>query len=413
MYISGLIQRDALLDLGLRWLADELLPGDARFVTQVFVYESLVFTPTALGLVRDINRRIRPGPMNTHRVRSKDEVRLMIMDAYPRPDPRSAYLFERYRQTPEEFFPRTPVDCLVGTRPSGELIGFIRIKAIQRIAEKTSRRIADRLAGEIDTVARSLAQTRADMAGVPLSELISSRDQMEAEFAEAERIVSQAFRDHTLGFTPQDMRIDDVIAAKFVDTPENLERLERAIAEHPLATLAEREVHCGTYNAVNLLVDLELPPPERIIEEARGMDWRFAAARGLDPHKAAEEFGDYVRSGARTFRMEVILTTIPDLVESEFGRAMHEERILAQRHSAPYSGRIARNASYIIRFLLVLAMSPTTTIESIPIKMWGRYLPDTLSMAIDEVFGKDRGLASYALFANHPLEMSGIPLDID
>lgn len=412
MFITGLIQRDALFDLSLRWFADELLPGDCQFITQVFVFESLVFTPRALGFVTDINSMVRPGPIRTRRVRSKDEIRLLIMGAQKKPDPRSAYLFERYLSTPDEFFPRTPVDCLVGTRPTGELLGFVRVKGIQRIAEKASRRVADRLAGVIESQARKLAQARADIAGLNLSELISTAEQMDTEFAEAERIVSLAFRDHQLSFAPQDMRIDDVIAAKFVDTPENLALLEQAIEAHPAATLAEREVHTGAYNATNLLVDLELPPTGEIIDRTMRMDWRFVAARGLDPGNAARDFARYVQSGKRTIRVEIILTTMEELVESEFGRSMHEERILRQRHEGSYSGRIAQNASYIIRYLLMLAMSPTVERDDIPIKMWGRYLSDTLSLALDELFGEDYGLAMFTLFAKHPLEMPGIQLEL-
>jgi hypothetical protein len=212
-------------------------------------------------------------------------------------------------------------------------------------------------------------------------------------------------------FAPSDMRIDDVVAAKFVDTHENLARIEKAIIDHPRATLAEREVHSGIYKATNLLVDLALPKPGVIIDQMKDMNWSFAARRGLDPARIPSDFARYVESGARSIRMEFILTTMEDLVESEFGRAMHEERILRQRLQEVYSGRIAQNASYIIRYLLMLALSPTVKVDDIPVKMWGRYLPDTLTMAVDEVFAKERGRAMLTLFAQHPLEMPDIPLD--
>ena len=94
------------------------------------------------------------------------------------------------------------------------------------------------------------------------------------------------------------------------------------------------------------------------------------------------EFYEYVTTGSRTFSLELILTTIDDLVESEFGLGIHEVRILEQRDRAGYSGRIAQNASWIIEYMLCHAISPTARVDGIPIKIWGRYLRDTLSHAI-------------------------------
>ena len=92
-------------------------------------------------------------------------------------------------------------------------------------------------------------------------------------------------------------------------------------------------------------------------------------------------------SGERSFRAEVILTTRADLVESEFGSAIHEARILEQRQGSPYSGRIASNASFLITYMLMLALSPTIAPAELPVKMWGRYLQDVYSVAIWKLFG--------------------------
>ena len=34
---------------------------------------------------------------------------------------------------------------------------------------------------------------------------------------------------------------------------------------------------------------------------------------------------------------------------------------------------------YIIEYLLAIALSPVVSIDEIPIKIWGRYLPESLS----------------------------------
>jgi hypothetical protein len=66
---------------------------------------------------------------------------------------------------------------------------------------------------------------------------------------------------------------------------------------------------------------------------------------------------------------------------------MHEQRILEQRGNASYSGRIASNASFLIEYMLMLAVSPTVEVETLPVRMWGRYLPDVFSLSVWRLFG--------------------------
>jgi hypothetical protein len=220
------------------------------------------------------------------------------------------------------------------------------------------------------------------------------------DFARAERLVSAAFRDDAPAFTPQDLRVDDVIGTKFVGTTSELERIERAIVDHPRVTDLQREEHRGRYNDINLLVDLKLPAASEIIAAVRNCGWEFAAGRGIRPDELAREFPEYVQSGERTVRVEVILTTGDELIESEFGRSIHEQRILEQRSSAPYSGRIASNASFLIEYLLMLAISPSVEAPTLPVKMWGRYLPDIYSLAVWDLFGIRLELEAVPAFAD-------------
>jgi hypothetical protein len=320
------------------------------------------------------------------RICMKDDLRRAILSGCVQPTPRAAELFRRFRETPEEFFPRTPVDLTLAHSDDGALLGMSRVKRIRRIAEKASRRVADRLAGAINWHARALANRRAQQAGLTVDQLISSPETMSAEFAAAERFVALAFRDHKLEFAPEDLRIDDVIGLKIIGTPEQLERVPGMLAERPGTRVLEREEHSGIYNATNLIIDIEVPPADEIIRWVNGRDWSFVAQRGLDPSQMATEFPGYVASGARTIRAEMILTTYDELIESEFGRSIHENRILEQRASAPYSGRIANNASYIIEYMLMLAISPRADVDELPVRMWGHYLPDTLSTAVWNLF---------------------------
>ncbi|MBI5013928.1 MAG: hypothetical protein HZB55_00355 [Deltaproteobacteria bacterium] len=400
MYLTSVTQRDRLFQLVMRWLAGRLESGDGRFVTQVFVYESVIWAPTIRRFVYDILACTYPGPLRLRRLRSKDDLRAALAAAYGDLNDRARDLLGQFRRHPEEFFPGTPADLVIAACEEGPPRAMVRVKRERRIAEKASRRIADGLADRIQAEARALAAGRAAEAGVPLEYLVSSPDAMLDDFARAEQVVSRAFRDEAPTFEPRDLRVDDVIGAKFVGSRPELERIERAISDHPLAAGVEREEHRGRYNDVNLLVDLVLPSAGEIIDAARSHEWGHASRRGLAAEELRREFPGYVESGARTVRAEVILTTGGELIESEFGRSIHEQRILEQRASVPYSGRIASNASFLIEYLLMLAISPTVEVDRLPVKMWGRYLPDIFALAVWDLFGIRPGLELVHAFAD-------------
>lgn len=385
MYLSGLIHRDRLFDVASRWLADHVSPDDGRVLTEIFAFERAVTSPLVRAFVADLVRTNRPGALRLSRVTSKDAVRRAIVDAVREPAPRVEQLLAHYREFPEEFFPRTPVHMSLITDDRGCLAGMVRRKRIRRIAEKVSRKVADLLAGEIDAAATSLAAARAGSAGIPLDEMVSSRQQMIDEFAAAERIVADRIRTGHLVFDPDQVRVDDVIGVKIVGTPSELAEIEAALDARDGTFACESEVHEGSYAGTHFLVDLELPPLEQTIARFNGIDWSFAEGRGLSAYHLEESLVDYLATASSTFRVELILTTLDDLVESEFGRCIHEVRILEQRDRAAYSGRIARNASSIIEYMLQLAISPTVAVDGLPIKIWGRYLRDTMVDALDKL----------------------------
>lgn len=395
MYLTGLIQRDRLFDVAMRWLADELRPEDGLFATEVFTFEKLVTTPTGRAFLQDINRTTRSGPITSRRIMVKDDLRRAIASAPNASGERVRGLFERYHANPEDFYPGTPADFVLNFGAEGDLLGMVRFKRIRRIAEKVSRRMADRLSGAVHSVALSL-RGPLDRGGHPEScDGLVPTDLTPDLMDRAEREVGRRFREQRLTFQPKQMRIDDLVGFKFVGTEDELERIERAIAEHPGVRGVEREVHRGKYNDVNLLVDLELPPVGALVDRLADWDWTEASGRGLDAATLRRDFPAYVESGARTFRTEVILTTFEELVESEFGNAIHEARILEQRSSAPYAGRLGQNASFIVEYLLMLAISPTVRVEALPVKLWGRYLPDVFSQAVWKLFGVEQSSALF------------------
>lgn len=387
MYLTSLIQRVRLFQIASRWLGGQAAPGDGRSLTEIFIYEQPIIAPIMLDIMRDIYREVHPGIIHLRRIASKDELRQAIISSCPEPGERVGTLFRRYRECPEEYFPHTPVDLILATGDDGGLIGMTRFKSIRRIADKASRRIIDCLSEEIRATARSLAGIRARAAGVPLDQFHSPAEVMARDFIEAEHVVSQSFRKSNMLMTPNDIHIDDVVGFKFIGPEPRLETIQRAITDHPKVHIAEWELHQGDYNDTNLLIDFQLPPTGILVDRLKNQDWSYATQRGLDVNVLRRDLPAYVESGARNIRAEVILTTFEELVESEFGRSIHEERVIRQRNSLPYSGRIAQNASYLIEYMLMLALSPRVEVQDLPIKMWGRYLPDMVSSTIWSLFG--------------------------
>ena len=387
MYLSGLTHRDRLFDIATRWLADRLEPKDGRIVTEIFAFERAITAPTVRRFVADLCRTCHRGDLYLERITSKDEVRAAIVAAASHPSTRVAELIDWYRQLPEEFFPRTPVRMSLVTLRNGRLTAIVRRKRIRRIADKVSRRIAEQLTGEIVAVARALAASRPRHQITGVDREIAPPSTPAAVGGAAERLVADRIRSGRITLDPEKNRVDDVIGVKIIGTPAELERIEASLDGLEYTFASQREVKAGSYEGVHYLVDLELPANDAILANMSGIDWSYAAGRGLAVANLEDEFRAYVESCRRTFRVELILTTFDDLVESEFGVSIHEQRILEQRDLAEEFGRIARNASSIIEYLLRLATSPAISVDHIPIKIWGRYIRDTLNYAIASLGG--------------------------
>jgi hypothetical protein len=401
MYLSGLTHRDRLFDVATRWLADKLDPTDGRTVTEIFAFERAITAPTVRRFVADLCRTCHRGDLYMERITSKDEVRAAIVAAASHPSTRVAELIDWYRQLPEEFFPRTPVRMSLVTLRNGKLTAIVRRKRIRRIADKVSRRVADQLSGEIVAVAKALAASRPrhEIAGVERE--IAPPSTPAAVAGAAERLVADRIRSGRITLDPERNRVDDVIGVKFIGTPAELETIEGSLDTLEYTLASQREVKVGSYEGIHYLVDLELPPNEVILARMENIDWSFAAGRGLAVENLGDSFRNYIESCRRTFRVELILTTFDDLVESEFGVSIHEQRILEQRDLADDFSRIARNASTIIEYMLRLATSPRIQIEYIPIKIWGRYIRDTVAHAIADL---DRGEPTEWLVPEEHLE---------
>lgn len=398
MFLTSLMHRDELFDITMRWLNDDLKEDDGRLLTEIFLFESAVSAPIVQDIMLGFFTKLYGGPLSVERVQYKDHLRARLIDGIPYVTPRIQELVSAHQASPEEFFPGMPVDAILLSTPTQSLVSISRIKRPTRVAEKASFRLTDALADRVRQEAEVFASARALARGVPLQHLISTESQMNDDFVAAERVVASEFRDGNFVFHRAQLTINDIIGFKLIGDESELLWAERMLAQEPAITVVEREEHRGHYNATNLLLDIHLPDVGKIIDDNAHRDWHQAAQRGLDPSVAPRHFAQFVESGARTVRTEVIFTTYPELIESELGRSLHELRILRLRERQSYSGQIAQNARYLIEFLFAVAYAPTIEIPSLPIKLWGRYLPDTVLTAVGHLFGvRQNGLLKWFL----------------
>lgn len=393
MYLTAMTHRNELFELTLRWMNDDLHPDDGETLTRVFVYESAIS-----AVVNERILRLLGGFWSTRlharRVRFKQELREHVIAQLGVRNPRMDELADNYRQNPKYFFPYLPIDALVITDDGSRLLGLGRVKRMARVAEKVSFRLVEALYKEIRSKARHFAELRAEQEGVPLDALLSSPEAMQNDFVQAEEAVARSFRERTIHIDTEALTINDIIGFKIIAPQEALDRFPAMLGDQTGLHIAEIQKHSGNYNAVNLLLDIDLPPADVLAARLAKMDWDMASQRGLDQGEVRRNIAGYVERGADSVRIELILTTPEELMEAEFGRSIHELRILRLRQRQEYRGPLGQNAGYLIEYMLALASSPTVHVPELPIKMYGRYLPEEISALKRGLYGSpiDDGL---------------------
>lgn len=378
MYLTVMTHRDELFDLTLRWMNDDFRSEDGEKITRIFLYESAI-SAIVIDRVIQFLARFCNRPLNLERVRHKHELRERIIAYQPVRNPRINELTDIFQKNPEYFYPHLPVDAVIITDRASHLVAIGRIKRLTRIAEKVSFCLVEALFNEIQVTARQFAEQRAAASGTPLDAFISSPTAMQNDFVEAEAAVVRRFKDKKVRIESEALTVNDIVGFKIIGRPDMLERLPLVLSEEPGVAVAEIQRHSGDYNAVNLLLDIDLPSPDVLAGHLQGFNWEMARQRGLDPENIRRNVFSYVSQGATSARIELILTTYEELMEAEFGRSIHELRVQRLRQRQAYCGPLGQNAGYLIEYLLALASSPTVSVPEIPIKMYGRYLPEEIT----------------------------------
>lgn len=385
MYLTSFIHRDALFNIAERWFCSRPEPGDCRTITEILICDGFVINETLAVLTRRLLDMTHGRPFYQKFIRSKGELRDIICNDDRDSQPRVAALFNRYRDNPDYYYREAPINGVACLDEQNHLLGSFRIKRPKRIAEKANRRIADWIFEKVIGQAKEMAQERAQLSGVPLDGFVTPPDEMVKEFIKAEEFIAGSFRDGIIRFDKDASTIHDVGAIKIVAESDNLQQLKNDLRQNPDITIIEQEDFNGKYQATNLILEVPWNYDYVCQRYREDMAWKRYLGRGIPEEELAKGLAPFLCDAKSKINIELILSTFPDMVESEFGNSIHEERIIAQRDDKSYRGYIPMNVEFLVESLFALGFSPRIDIDQVPIKLWGRYLPETLSSYVRQL----------------------------
>lgn len=394
MYLTSFIHREDLFGIAERWFCGRSDPGDALHLTELFICDGFVIGETLGVFAERLFSMIYDEPFQKKRIHFKGELRKALSQCTGRMTQRTEELFLLFRKNPDFYYLEAPINGVICLNQSNELIGLYRIKRPRRIAEKANRKIANWIFGIVQNRARRMAEGRAREHGIPLYSLLTPQDEMVREFTEAEEAIAKNFSEGTIEFDKRDLTIDDVGGIKVVAEAVKLASLEKQLAADPTIRIVEREAFGGDYRATSMILEVSYDPEHCCRRYRTSRSWEQYLNRGIPEDRLGKGLESFLVGAVPKINIELILSTFPDMVESELGSSIHEERIIAQRDNKMYKGYIPTNVEFLLEYLFAVGFSPQVQIDELPIKLWGRYLPDTLISQIRRLYH----LPEYDLF---------------
>ena len=386
MYLTSLIHREILFEMVCRWFCHRLHPEDGLHLTRNLICDGYVLAESLESATRLLLESIQDLPFSMKPIRFKGELKDMLCEDERGETARVKELIQSYRDDPDFYYREAPMNGMACLDHRRRLLGIYRIKRPRRIAEKANRYVANWIFRTVQDKARDLAEERAKNIGVPLKYLLTPETEMTREFIEAEKMIAEAFHQGEILLDKTAMTINDVGGIKIVADEDSLSKLEERLAHHPFVKVLGQESYQGNYQAKSLI--LEMPwDRDRVGHTFKASRaWERYVDRGIGRDILRRGIEPFLEGAHPLLRFELILSTFPAMVESEMGASLHEARIIAQRGNKSYKGYIPMNVELLIEYLLAVALSPTTQIERLPIKIWGRYLPDTISSHIRKLY---------------------------
>jgi len=393
--IGSYLHRQELADIIRRWMYGDADAGDGALIVRLVHFNQMIVSRYLHLFAERLFAELHGLPMRLEPVTLKGELKDAIVRNPPYLNQRIRELIGDYAEQPGRFYRETPCQGMMFFRAAekGEVyLGSWRIKRIRRLAEKGARRIIDRIYDTIKGNAELMADERAERLGIPRESLITSPEEMLGEFLKAEKRFLEDLRQKREIPGTGELIINDVAGVKVVVADNEEERVRTVLKTIDMdCEVVEEERHQGRYNAVNWVVRirpdkddlLRSPLPEKVLA--------VMAQRGVNPEQAHRDYTTFVHEGEAEVYLEIIIANYQEMLESEIGRCMHEDRISEQRLRQQYRGHLAKNVEYLMRYLFLFPLSSQPVPAEVPIRLWDRYLPDYFDGVIARLFQIPQG----------------------
>jgi len=392
--ITSFLHRDELHAIIRRWMYGNVLPSDADDIVRIVHFNNACMETYLFSLAGSIFGHLHGGDISSRTVTRKGELKDIIVTDPPVRDARVDELVRRYRRHPGRYYRETPFrgTLFFATREGRSFyIGSSRIKRMRRLAEKAARRIIDTFFSSLQEKAQVISgddrHNHEDAAARPASVLqgILTRKLQIAE--------EQFLDDLQCGRDITDIRntpINDVAGIKVIIDPARAGDLLDFFRLRDDIDIIEKETHDSDYKATNFVIRYR-PNRDALIASCDYNRLHTAlATRGLDRDAVKREFEHFVITAEDAVYLEIIVSSYQEMLESEIGRCVHEDRIILQRLHREYRGHLARNIEYLMEYLFVFAHSPARDIPELPIKLWNHYLPDYFDAVLKDLFAIPR-----------------------
>lgn len=380
-----------LAEIVSRWMVNRPMSTDVKQLKEIINFNSYIARIWVEFFTKELARSFYGKDCLSFSAKTKGILKDFAVKHPVYTTPQITRLIDRYHRYPEDFYRETPFDGKIYYYEGQDVpvfIGTTRIKRFRRIAEKGSRRIVDFLFERIRGHADDLAAKRADRLGITQKEqLVTPQNIMIDEFSHAERRLIKSIRLGTIQSELPLLSIPDIVGVKFIVEQDQHSRFIETINALKGCTLIEKEEHKGIYNAINLRIAYDLP---RELLQAHPPSGRYAeimSKRGFNLDQIHHLYNTFLTASEDQVHLELIVCNFNDFIESEIGKSMHEERILTQRANREYNSHLATNIRYLMNYMLTLCLAPSSPeYEDVPIKLWVKYMPDTIDCLIRNLY---------------------------
>jgi hypothetical protein len=372
----------------------DVYPSDADLIARLVHFNNVYLSRYLKIFSEKIFRDLHDCELYCRPAYIKSDLKDVIVSNPPYRNERIDRLIADYHAEPGRFYRETPFHATLFFRKHESVIEYLgssRKKRVHRMAEKSARRIIDWMFAAIRKRADLLADDRARILGIPRDQLATSQEEMIDEFLKAEDRLLEDFKGKRAIHDVKDMIINDVAGVKLILEDAKQGKLISLLRDTEGCDIVEEERHRGKYNATNVIVSYSPPREEILAKPLSEKVIDIMRLRGSGPADYNRDFAEFVRSGEDHVYLEIIVSNYQEMLESEIGRCMHEDRIIEQRLRQPYNGHLAKNIEYLMEYLFVFPYASQYELGQLPIKLWNRYLPDYFDEVMRTLYHIPRG----------------------